>query len=416
MRKIVVFLLSLSVFLGMLPLKVQAGTCSGAKTGLNTIIANDTSSHTISANLNSYQVGDKYQFAITSGEGSFGSVWETFSPAFELGLNGNIDDTSLTQTNGSITVSGNIVTWTFDSSKALTNDNFVLGNTDSHYVKLIKYPSTSIVCDLGSYTTSKEVANSAQQSCDLRIWQERDGSQCGASGCMTAGGVITYIEASNLKADDALLNRGSVSFKIGVSGLAGVIDRTVPINNGVAKTELNTNSIGTYTISVQEEPNPLNVGRDLITCPVVSFSTVTTCTDSCSPVTNLLDSSEDGQANFELCNQVTDDDRGACLKCVGGDKTGVDGLWTAIGCIPVNPQGVIKTLIQLGLSIGGGVTLLLILAGAFRLSVSAGDPKQAEEAREQITSAVIGLLFIIFSVTMLRFIGIQFLQIPGFGG
>jgi len=68
---------------------------------------------------------------------------------------------------------------------------------------------------------------------------------------------------------------------------------------------------------------------------------------------------------------------------------------------------------MLGLS--GGVVLLSILAGAFMLITSAGEPKQVQEAQEMITAAIIGLLFIIFSILILQFVGVSILHIPGFG-
>ena len=57
----------------------------------------------------------------------------------------------------------------------------------------------------------------------------------------------------------------------------------------------------------------------------------------------------------------------------------------------------------------------MILVGAFMLSVSQGDPNKTKEAKEIITSAIIGLLFVIFSVTILQFVGVEILHIPGFG-
>jgi hypothetical protein len=77
---------------------------------------------------------------------------------------------------------------------------------------------------------------------------------------------------------------------------------------------------------------------------------------------------------------------------------------------------MIKVLIRIGLMIGGGVALLIILAGSFILSASQGDPKKTSEAKEMITSAIIGLVFIILSVSILQLIGVQILRIPGFGG
>jgi len=91
------------------------------------------------------------------------------------------------------------------------------------------------------------------------------------------------------------------------------------------------------------------------------------------------------------------------------------GIYTAIGCIGADSESIITRLVRIGLGISGGVALLMILAGAFIFSTSQGDPKKAGEAKELITSAVIGLIFIIFSVTLLQFIGVTVLRIPGFG-
>lgn len=114
---------------------------------------------------------------------------------------------------------------------------------------------------------------------------------------------------------------------------------------------------------------------------------------------------------YDLCIQIGN--QSLRHKCVVCEST--EGLWTAIGCIPTRPESVVRVLIKIGLTIGGGVALLMILVGSFRISTSAGDPKAVNEAKDQITSAIIGLIFIIFSVTILQFIGVQIFQLPGFG-
>lgn len=91
------------------------------------------------------------------------------------------------------------------------------------------------------------------------------------------------------------------------------------------------------------------------------------------------------------------------------------GLYTAVGCIGADSDSIVTRLVRIGLGIAGGVALLMILAGSFMFSTSQGDPKKASEAKELITSAVIGLVFIIFSVTLLQFIGVTILHLPGFG-
>ena len=107
------------------------------------------------------------------------------------------------------------------------------------------------------------------------------------------------------------------------------------------------------------------------------------------------------------------DDKGNCL---GPDLTAEGaGIYTSLGCIPSTADGIVQSVVRIGIGISGGVALLMLLAGSFMLSTSQGEPKRAGEAKEMITSAVTGLLFIIFSVAILQFIGISLLRIPGFG-
>lgn len=97
------------------------------------------------------------------------------------------------------------------------------------------------------------------------------------------------------------------------------------------------------------------------------------------------------------------------------DQSFTPGLYTAVGCIDSSTDGIITRLVRIGIGISGAIALLMILAGAFMLSTSQGDPKRMGEAKELVSSAVMGLLFIIFSVTILQFIGVTILHIPGFG-
>lgn len=86
---------------------------------------------------------------------------------------------------------------------------------------------------------------------------------------------------------------------------------------------------------------------------------------------------------------------------------------TAIGCIPVKPAGFFAAIIPLALGLGGALALLLMLYGFFILTTSAGIPDKVKAGQEIITSAVGGLIFIIFSVILLNLIGIKILGIPG---
>jgi len=67
------------------------------------------------------------------------------------------------------------------------------------------------------------------------------------------------------------------------------------------------------------------------------------------------------------------------------------------------------------IKIAGGVAFLLIIFGAIKILTSAGNPENVRAGRELITSAIMGLLFIIFSLFLLQLIGVKILNIPGFG-
>ena len=88
---------------------------------------------------------------------------------------------------------------------------------------------------------------------------------------------------------------------------------------------------------------------------------------------------------------------------------------TAIGQVPVSNFGAFATfLLKWGLGVAGGISLLFILYSVFLITTSAGDPKKLQSGQEQLTSAIEGLLLIIFSVFLLQLIGVHILAIPGF--
>ncbi len=91
------------------------------------------------------------------------------------------------------------------------------------------------------------------------------------------------------------------------------------------------------------------------------------------------------------------------------------GVLTAIGCIPNQPQLLVQSLLKVVLLMSGGIALLLMGFGAIGMITSAGNPEALKAAQGRFTSAIIGLLFIIFSVLLLQIIGADILSIPGFG-
>ena len=93
-----------------------------------------------------------------------------------------------------------------------------------------------------------------------------------------------------------------------------------------------------------------------------------------------------------------------------------EGIQTALGCIPTKDTAqFVGWLLGSAIKIAGGIAFLLIIFGAIKVLTSSGNPEAVKAGQEMITSALMGLLFIIFSLFLLELIGVKILQIPGFG-
>ena len=112
-------------------------------------------------------------------------------------------------------------------------------------------------------------------------------------------------------------------------------------------------------------------------------------------------------ATFDPCK---DDPKSTeCYQCIGNGN-----IWTALGCIPTDPAAFVAWVLARAISIGGGIAFLLMIGGGFTIMTSSGNPEQLNKGKSIITSAATGLLFIIFSVLLLKIIGIDILKLPGF--
>jgi hypothetical protein len=92
---------------------------------------------------------------------------------------------------------------------------------------------------------------------------------------------------------------------------------------------------------------------------------------------------------------------------------GTNGVSTAIGCIPVlgNSQGINSFFIKWGIGVASGIAFLLILYASFMIMTSAGNPERLKAGQELLTSAISGLILLIFSIFLLNFIGVKILGI-----
>lgn len=103
-----------------------------------------------------------------------------------------------------------------------------------------------------------------------------------------------------------------------------------------------------------------------------------------------------------------------CTAIVAGVP--VDGIDTAIGCIPVNDTNVFMGwILGWAIGVGGGIAFLLIIYASFMVMTSQGNPERLKAGQELLTSAISGLILLIFSVFILKFIGIDILGLDKFG-
>jgi hypothetical protein len=101
------------------------------------------------------------------------------------------------------------------------------------------------------------------------------------------------------------------------------------------------------------------------------------------------------------------------------------GLWcdpwtgtlnTAVGCLPIFDQtSFLSTLLVWAVGIGGGIAFLLIIYAGFMIMTASGNPERLKAGQELITSAISGLILLIFSIFILKFIGVDILGLCKFG-
>lgn len=104
----------------------------------------------------------------------------------------------------------------------------------------------------------------------------------------------------------------------------------------------------------------------------------------------------------------------AANSCVPNSSSGGGGgstVVTALGDIPTEPAALVRWILGWAISIGGGIAVLLSLWGGVTIILAGGNPEKINEGKEIITSAISGILFIVFSVFLLRFIGVDILGI-----
>jgi len=85
------------------------------------------------------------------------------------------------------------------------------------------------------------------------------------------------------------------------------------------------------------------------------------------------------------------------------------GIPTAIGCVDASPLGIITGLIRIALGVVGGIALLqLILVG---IQYQRGEEAEIKKARDRLFATLTGVAVLVFSVLILRILGVNILDV-----
>jgi len=108
---------------------------------------------------------------------------------------------------------------------------------------------------------------------------------------------------------------------------------------------------------------------------------------------------------MEPDNQDIQKERLSCVHCAQNL-----GYWSSFGCIPLSLGDLIsKVILNVGIGLGGFVSILCVTLNAIRLQLSRGDSSKIQSVRENMTSCILGLVLILFSVFILRIVDITIL-------
>lgn len=93
---------------------------------------------------------------------------------------------------------------------------------------------------------------------------------------------------------------------------------------------------------------------------------------------------------------------------------GEGSLGTALGCIPYTRDAFVGALLSFIVGIAGAIALVTMLVATIQMMTAGGNAKQLQKGKELFASAIVGLLFLIFSVSLLRLIAGDIIKLPGF--
>lgn len=233
-----------------------------------------------------------------------------------------------------------------------------------------------------------------------------------ATGCTPGNSYLIqiYDEDSNLVSGHNVASdaQGIINYKISALSAPGTyIVYLIYQGSFVQESEFTVSELATITCGSIVQPNTR-------TCDPGELS-IDCCPKACASIPCQNAANIECPPNSWVCGDYGDTTHFNVAENVQCLSSGLTGINTAIGCI-VFTDFTPFTIFAFtwGGAIAGGIALLLIAYASFLYITSQGDPKKVQASRESLTSAIAGLLFLIFSIFLLEFIGVDVLNLPGF--
>ncbi|MFZ2199715.1 MAG: hypothetical protein WAV40_02925 [Microgenomates group bacterium] len=200
------------------------------------------------------------------------------------------------------------------------------------------------------------------------------------------------------KIGGTLLASGKI--KITVGNLDGTPPYTVNISSSAfglnpEKIILTPDASGTATVTTSKnyiKKDPYNVLLE-----VKDSRTMILC-NTRMDITKTAESIGEVLTPVTVCTYAGDKES-ACNTCLKSS-----GIWTAIGCIPFNQDEFVVSVVRIIMGVAGMITLVMMLVATIMLMTGGGNQEQMKRGKEIFTGAVVGLLFLIFSVVILQII------------
>lgn len=188
-----------------------------------------------------------------------------------------------------------------------------------------------------------------------------------------------------------------VARKIGLAMLSNLMQKKRELNNELNRIQKNAAKNAKKCLSGEPQYYQLDpaVPKSAKNCTCVDPKT-----DGSNAVTIMCK-----KYYIEPNNPDIENERLSCVKCA--QKS---GYWSSFGCVPLNLGELIsKVILNVGIGLGGFVSILCVTLNAIRLQLSRGDSSKIQSVRENMTSCILGLVLILFSVFILRIVDITVL-------